>query len=73
MEVLYNSTNNQSYSVVKTPNIPLLNVLGIFEGSQIFKKNTYKHGGPALVLVGNREVAVGKDIAELIEVKKQEE
>ncbi len=71
MEFLYNSKDNEQYLIKETPDVPLLNSLGIFEGSKIIKKATYKLGGPALVMVNSREVAIGKDIATLIQVERQ--
>ncbi|MFI3201020.1 MAG: FeoA family protein [Eubacteriales bacterium] len=70
MNTLYTSDNEQTYMVTATPNLPILYSLGIFEGSFLTKKNTYKGGGPALVLVESREVAVGKDIALHIQVER---
>ncbi len=57
----------------KVPSIPLLESLGVFEGAKIFKKSTFKQGGPVLVVIGSREVAIGKDYASLIEVTSVEE
>lgn len=66
---LYTSPNEQTYQVTTVPDMALLNTLGVFVGSKIVKKTTYKMGGPVLVLVGSREVAIGKDLAVQIQVE----
>lgn len=66
---LYNSENDQTYKVIAVPNVTLLNTLGVFIGAKIVKKNTYKMGGPVLVAIGSREVAIGKDLAVQIQVE----
>ncbi len=70
MSYLYKFENNKNCCVTSVPNIPLLSSLGIFEGANLFKKRTFKCGGPVLVVIGTREVAIGKDYAKLIEVKE---
>lgn len=72
MNSLYTSDNDENYTVTSAPELPLLYSLGIYEGSKLIKKNTYKGGGPALVLIETREVAIGKEIALNIQVEKVE-
>lgn len=72
MNSLYHLKNDKEYIVTKTPEIHLLEVLGIFESSKVTKKATYRNGGPVLVSVNGREIAIGKDYAMAIEVKEQE-
>ncbi len=69
-DILYNAQNDQVYQVVMSPDIPLLNAIGVFAGQQLLKKNTYKHGGPVLVEIDAREIAIGKDYALQIQVEK---
>lgn len=69
MNNLYKSLPKKSYIVKNTPNVFLLNSLGIFEGSKITKKHTYKLGGPVIVEINLRDIAIGKDLANLIEVE----
>ncbi len=45
MSILYNSKNDIEYLVTDVPNNSLLNSLGIFRGSKIIKKRTFKNGG----------------------------
>lgn len=68
---LYTSENNHTYRVLDIPQVAMLNTLGVFKGGLLIKKATYKFGGPALVEISGREVAIGKDIALNIEVEVQ--
>lgn len=63
MSVLYTSADEKNYVVTSVPNNHLLQTLGVFVGSTITKKFTYSNGGPVLVTIDGREVAIGKDIA----------
>lgn len=67
---LYTSKNDELYLVTELPENPLLVSLGVFKGAKIFKKTTYGGGGPALLVINSREVAVGKDLAIKILVEK---
>lgn len=67
--MLYNAEDHQNYLVKSVPNLALLNTLGVFEGSKIMKKTTYSLGGPVLLDIDGREVAIGKDLAVAIEVE----
>ncbi len=69
---LYNSNNDEWYQVIDIPDMALLNTLGVFVGAKILKKFTYKMGGPVLILINSREVAIGKDLALKIQVEKCE-
>ncbi len=71
MSKLYEATDNQIYVVKSIPNAPLLRSLGVFEGARITKQATYRHGGPALVSINSREVAIGKDLAVQINVERE--
>lgn len=71
MNCLYTLENNTSCIVKSAPPIPLLSSLGIFAGATLFKKRTFRGGGPVLVVVESREVAIGQDYAKLIEVAHQ--
>lgn len=66
---LYTADNNHIYTVKSAPDLALLNTLGVFEGSKIMKKATYSLGGPVLIDIDGREVAIGKDLAVVIEVE----
>lgn len=70
METLYTSKSDESFIITEVPQVNLLNSLGIFVGAKIKKKRTYKFGGPILIDIFGREVAIGKEIAEQIKVKE---
>lgn len=70
MSVLYTSSNEKEYIVTKMPDDALLNSFGVFNGSKITKKLTYKMGGPVMLDIKGRGIAIGKEIAMQIEVKE---
>lgn len=61
---------NQKCLIKKLPKIKLLNFLGVREGISISIKSVQPFGGPIVIRVGNRDVAISKEIAEQIEVKE---
>lgn len=67
------SAENKKYEVKEVPEIDLLKSLGVFDGAIITKKTTYNMGGPVLILIDSREVAIGKDTAILINVEEVNE
>ncbi|HHX71066.1 MAG: FeoA family protein [Miniphocaeibacter sp.] len=67
---LYNVKANNNYVIDKVPNANLLPCLGIYPKSIVSKKYRYRLGGPVILVTGNREVAIGKDIAENIIVSE---
>lgn len=69
-ETIYTAQKNKNYVICEIPNISLLKNLGMRKDTQVFKKHTYRLGGPVLVSVDLREIALGKDIAEQIIVKE---
>ncbi len=69
MNSLYTSEPFKNLTVKNVSNVPLLASLGIFVGSNIIKKHTFNAGGPVLVSINSREIAIGKDYAKLIEVE----
>lgn len=69
---IYSVDVNKEYVVEEVPQAGLLPCLGIYPKSRVRKSYRYKMGGPVLLQVGNREVAVGKDIADQILVKEVE-
>lgn len=66
---LYSSNNDEWYTIVDIPDMAMLNPLGVFVGAKILKKHTYKMGGPVLISINSREVAIGKDLATKIQVE----
>lgn len=67
---LYNVPDNCNYTVADVPNVKVLNSLGIFPGSVVRKKKKYGLGGPVLINLATRELALGKDIATAILVEE---
>ncbi|HHW98389.1 MAG TPA: ferrous iron transport protein A [Firmicutes bacterium] len=67
---LYAASEGKCYTVEQVPPAALLSCLGICPNSLVQKKYRYGMGGPVLLQVGSREVAVGKDIASHILVRE---
>ncbi len=70
MDSLYTAIEHKKYHVKELPEIPLLQSLGVFQGAIIEKTHTYGFGGPVLLMIDNREVAVGKNYAKEIKVEE---
>ncbi|WP_031516007.1 FeoA family protein [Desulfofalx alkaliphila] len=56
--------------IEKTPPFAILNSLGLREGITVTVKSKQPLGGPIVVELGNRSIAVAKDVAEKIIVKE---
>ena len=68
---LYEAKKDIYFSIATVPNIGLLNSLGLRVGTRLSIKNRYPFGGPLLLNVEDAfSVAIGKDIATQIAVKK---
>ena len=61
---LYNAPENKEYIVYKVPDVGILNSLGLCPGTVISKIKKFKLGGPVLVNLSTRKVALGMDIAQ---------
>ncbi len=70
MSSLYSAEKTKEYQILEMPNIPLLHTLGLFQGAIVKKITTYSFGGPVLLMVDSREVAVGKNFATKIMVEQ---
>lgn len=70
MKNIYEVKNNQAYIIQDIPDMKLLKSLGIRKNAQVFKKHSYKLGGPVLLKVDMSEIALGKDVAEKIIVRE---
>lgn len=71
MNSLYSAKDDLQYKITEMPEIPLLHTLGVFTGGIVKKMNTYALGGPVLLLIDRREVAVGKEFALKIMVEEE--
>lgn len=70
MKDLYSMQNEKECQIKSMPENSVLNSFGVYKGAKICKKVTYNVGGPVLIEVKGREVAIGKDIAMLIKVEE---
>ncbi len=67
---LYYAKDNQKYIIADAPDIGVLKSLGIVKNATVLKKMTHKLGGPVLLMVESSQIAIGKDIAEKILVRR---
>lgn len=67
---LYTAPDNCCYTVSEVPDLKILNSLGFYPGTAVYKKKRFKLGGPVLINLATREIALGKDIASAISVKE---
>lgn len=72
MENLHSVPHGCVYLISSVPDVPLLHSLGVYEGATVRKQNTYGLGGPTLLVVDTREVAIGKKYATQILVQAKE-
>ena len=63
---LYNLPPNTVCSIESVPDSDVLKSLGIIPGATVKKLASYGAGGPAMISLGNRNIAVGKKIAEKV-------
>jgi Fe2+ transport system protein FeoA len=70
---LYTVPDNRCYTVADVPDVKVLNSLGFYPGTVVHKKKRYGWGGPVLVSLATREIALGKDLASAILVKEDKE
>lgn len=68
---LYQAKKNGAFQVISTPNINMLENIGLRNGTMFVVQSRYALGGPVLLRVENAfTVAIGKDIATQIGVKE---
>jgi Fe2+ transport system protein FeoA len=67
---IYQAKNNRYYIIESVPETPLLLSLGIEPNVRVYKKYSYRLGGPVIIDVDMCRVAIGKDIARQIIVKE---
>ncbi|QNO16278.1 ferrous iron transport protein A [Alkalicella caledoniensis] len=70
---LYSMKNNRKGVIVSTPDNTLLNALGVRCGKCFECKVRQPFGGPMVIQIDDRKVAIDKDIAETIEVSEAAE
>lgn len=67
---LYNMKNNCRGVIVKIPNNILLEALGVREGKCFMCKVKQPLGGPMVIQIDDRKVAIDKAIAETILIEE---
>ena len=67
---IYNAQDNNQYTITNAPDLGILKSLGIVENACVHKMMTHRMGGPVLIKVESSEIAIGKDIAERIMVRR---
>lgn len=63
---LYNLEKNQICIIEEMPKNPLLYSLGVRKGITISIMTRHPFGGPIVVKIGNRNVAIDKNLAQAI-------
>ncbi|NLN14404.1 MAG: ferrous iron transport protein A [Tissierellia bacterium] len=66
---IYSLNKDTSCRIVSIPNVSLLESLGIRKGIKVKLKNKQPLGGPVVVQMGTRNIAIGRDIANQIMVE----
>lgn len=67
---LYSAPEGRRLRVVSVPGLKILRSLGIYPGAVVVKIRRCALGGPALVRVATRQVALGQDVARGIWVRE---
>lgn len=66
---LYNLNKEDKCQIVSTPDVGLLESLGIRKGLKVSIKNKQPLGGPVILQTGTRNIAIGRAIANNIVVE----
>lgn len=67
---IYEAKLGFKYQVNDIPDIELLHSLGVYRGAKMTLKEKINLGGPVVLEMGHRTVAIGKDIARQIFVRE---
>ncbi|NLI62762.1 MAG: ferrous iron transport protein A [Methanosarcinaceae archaeon] len=67
---IYNAENETAFVVEEVPDLAMLPGLGIYPGSIVYKEYCCRLGGPVVLKLQNRRVAIGKDVASSIMVEE---
>lgn len=67
---LYQLMPNQVCTIQSIPHLALLESLGIRKGKQVTLKYKHPLGGPVILRVDTRDVAIGRNVAKMIEVQE---
>ncbi|OPJ55827.1 FeoA family protein [Alkalithermobacter paradoxus] len=66
---LYGLKKNQKCTIEEMPSNALLQSLGLRKGIEVSVTSKQPFGGPIVVKIGNRSIAVDKNIAQNISIK----
>ncbi|HOA79570.1 MAG TPA: FeoA family protein [Defluviitaleaceae bacterium] len=69
-ESIYYAPDNMKYVITNAPKLGILKSLGIIKNACVYKVMTHGLGGPVLLKVESSDIAIGKDIAEKILVRR---
>lgn len=67
---LYKLKPRRQCVIERMPQVKLLNSMGVREGMPVSIMSIQPLGGPIVIRIGNRNVAIAKDLAEQIFVKE---
>lgn len=67
---LTDSIKRKRYIVEAIPDIEFLTSIGIDKGIEFIMETRQPLGGPVVIKIGSRNVAIGKDIAREIEIRE---
>lgn len=67
---LYEIKKKQNCIIQSLPEIGLLHYLGLREGLKVSVITKQPFGGPVVVQIGNRSIAISKEIAQQINVQE---
>ena len=67
---LYQMKNNSKCIIESLPHVPLMDSLGFRMGSAVEVQTRQPMGGPVVVRLGNRSVAVAREYAEQMTVRE---
>lgn len=66
---LYDAKMNESYIIESLPAIDLVRAMGIRKGQAVSMLSRQPFGGPVVVQIGSRCIALGKDVAREIQMR----
>ncbi|KAB2951807.1 ferrous iron transport protein A [Heliorestis acidaminivorans] len=67
---LYNIDQKSKYVIEQIPQVGLLKSLGLREGATVTVLSQQPLGGPIVIKIGSRHIAIAKDLADQITVKE---
>ncbi|GAB6086415.1 FeoA family protein [Alkaliphilus crotonatoxidans] len=67
---IYQLSRNNSCIIESLPSLGLLKSLGMREGMKVNVMSKQPFGGPIVLQLGRRSIAISKSVAELITVKE---